>query len=40
VLVDIAETLAATDPARAERIANSITDEFYRAKALVTIAEA
>jgi hypothetical protein len=32
--------MAATDPGRAERIAQSITDEFWKAIVLVRIAEA
>ena len=36
----VAEALAATDPDRAERIANSITDESSKASALSGVAEA
>ena len=39
-LAGVAKALAATDPDRAERIARSITDEFWKARALVMIAEA
>ena len=39
-LFGIVEALAAIDPDRAERIAQSITDDWYKARALVTIAEA
>jgi prophage antirepressor-like protein len=38
-LADVAEALAVTDPDRAERIAQLITDEVWKARALVTIAE-
>ena len=34
------EALAATDPDRAERIAQSIAVDWYKARALATIAEA
>jgi hypothetical protein len=37
---ELAKTLAAADPDRAERIANSITDEFEKALALSGIAKA
>jgi hypothetical protein len=39
-LRDLAKTLAAADPDRAERIAHSITDEFEKALALSGIAKA
>jgi hypothetical protein len=39
-LANIAKALAATDPDRAELIAQSIPRKFWKARALVTIAEA
>jgi hypothetical protein len=36
----VAQALAATDPDRAERIANSVTDESSKAEALSSIAQA
>ena len=39
-LASIAEALAATDPDRAERIAQSITDDSSKARALARIAGA
>jgi len=38
--VGVAEALAAADPGRAERIAQSITDEYLKASALTKLASA
>ena len=40
MLRGVATTLAATDPDRAKRIANSLTDEYWKALALIDIAKA
>ena len=39
MITDVASALAATDPDRAERIARSIPDKRWKARALVTVAE-